>query len=152
MTRQRGGVARFEEIAQESVGRRRGRIVKSLGDGILTLFETPMDASQAGVDLMRRLAAEGLPTAHIGLTVGPVVRRDGDVFGNSVNLAARLAGFANPSETVTPRSSVPDGEVAGHQWIDGGEVTPKDFAPIHIMRLRPLADSADDNQHPANPD
>ncbi len=129
-------VARFEEVAQEVVTQWGGRIVKSLGDGLLTVFGGPADATGACLDLMDRLAAEGLPTIHAGLTVGPVVRRDGDIFGNSVNLAARLAGFAESSEIIGPWASLSAEERSTRQWVDGGVVAPKDLAPIRVGRLR----------------
>jgi adenylate cyclase len=127
--------ARFDAIAHGETGRRSGRIVKTMGDGLLATFDSPGDATIACLEIMQLLEAASLPKIHVGMDVGPLVRRDGDVFGNTVNLAARLAGFASPSEIVIPMASLPDDVRSTYPWSDGGRVEPRGLDPIRIARL-----------------
>ena len=76
----------------------RGRTVKWLGDGVMVRFRDPSDAVGATLDIVGRAPAIGLP-AHAGVSAGPVVFQDGDYFGRTVNLAARVAAVAPPGET-----------------------------------------------------
>lgn len=82
-------------LAATSVG---GRLVKLLGDGVILRFPTAEAAVKAVSGLLPRLLAEKLPAGHAGLAAGPIVDRDGDVFGRTVNLAARLAAEADPGQ------------------------------------------------------
>jgi adenylate cyclase len=61
-------------------------------------FRDPSDAVGATLDIVGRAPAIGLP-AHAGVSAGPVVFQDGDYFGRTVNLAARVAAAAPPGET-----------------------------------------------------
>src|SRR5262245_33770157 len=67
-----------------------GRVVKLLGDGVLMRFGGAVSAADASLDLLDRLAASDLPAGHIGVAEGPIIARDGDIFGRTVNLAARI--------------------------------------------------------------
>ena len=88
------------DIAIQAASRWSGRLIKQLGDGVLLTF----DAGSAGVDAIRQLrrlaAAHGLPPLHIGLAAGAIVQRDGDVYGSTVNLAARISGVAAAGEVL----------------------------------------------------
>ena len=86
--------ARFEETVARSVSRHGGRVVKWLGDGAVLQFVE----SRAAVEAVRAVrdgpsSREGL-MPHAGIDCGPIVERDGDVFGRTVNLASRLASLA----------------------------------------------------------
>lgn len=90
-------VARCTEVMRDAVERERGVVVKEKGDDLLALFETA-DAALAAVEaILRAMPIDGL-TVHAGLSFGEVVGLRGDVFGDAVNLAARLAALANPGE------------------------------------------------------
>jgi adenylate cyclase len=80
---------RLGEIAERVSRRSRGRLVKLLGDGALMLFDDGGAAVTACLDLLDVLPAKGLPDGHAGIHAGPIVRRQGDVFGRTVNTAAR---------------------------------------------------------------
>ena len=82
-----------------------GRVVKLLGDGVLMHFPDLVDAVDASLELMERLGASDLPPGHVGLTQGPVVARDGDIFGRTVNLAARISDVAPSGELYLPAST-----------------------------------------------
>lgn len=77
-----------------------GRLVKQLGDGVMLAFERTGDAVEASAELLDAAEAGELPPLHVGISTGPVIERDGDVYGRTVNLASRLSGVAGPGEIV----------------------------------------------------
>jgi adenylate cyclase len=84
-------------LAEECVRPVGGRLVKLLGDGVLLWFEDAASAIRATLEIVRRVgSSDGLPPAHAGIAAGRVVVRDGDIFGQTVNLAARMASEARP--------------------------------------------------------
>jgi class 3 adenylate cyclase len=60
----------------------------------------------AAVDLVRALSVDGSLPAHAGIHVGPIVERDLDLFGRTVNLASRIAGAAGPGEVLVSEAVV----------------------------------------------
>jgi adenylate cyclase len=79
---------------------RGGRPVRWLGDGGLFHFREPWTAVIAGLDMVERAPAADLPPAHVGIHTGPVVSQDGDVYGRTVNVAARIASYAQAGQVV----------------------------------------------------
>lgn len=77
-----------------------GRAVKFLGDGVMFHFPEPGQAVRCGLDLVSRASELGLPPARVGLNAGPVVFRDGDYFGRTINVAARIVEYARPREVL----------------------------------------------------
>lgn len=109
LTEERGDAAaadfalRLAELVQEVTGRYNGRPVKLLGDGVMLHFASPPDAVMCAFELVERTLEVGLPPAHVGVNAGPVIVRDGDYFGRTVNIAARIADYARSQEIlVTP--------------------------------------------------
>jgi adenylate cyclase len=92
--------ARLSQLVHEEVGRRDGRAVKWLGDGVMFSFRDPAAAVLATIEVGRRTGDVGLPPAHAGVAAGPVIFQDGDYYGRTVNLASRLAGAAEPGQTL----------------------------------------------------
>jgi class 3 adenylate cyclase len=90
---------RLRDRAVQVVVPERGRLVKLLGDGVMLHFPDGASAVRAVLALVRLLGEDGL-AAHAGLHVGPVVEHDGDVYGLTVNLAARLSAVAAGGEVV----------------------------------------------------
>lgn len=89
---------RFADLARASLGPE-DRLIKTIGDAVLVTCPNP----DAGISFVARLfehtgADPGFPALRAGLHHGPGVARDGDVFGASVNLAARIAGRARSGE------------------------------------------------------
>jgi len=91
-------VVRLGELAESSARDHRGRVVKLLGDGVLMVFPDPADALRASVEIAASMLAEGLPATHAGIHAGPIIDRDGDVFGSTVNVAARIGARAVAGE------------------------------------------------------
>ena len=95
---------RLADLASRAVAAHGGRVVKLLGDGVLMHFPDVVQAVEATLDLMDRLAASDLPLGHVGITQGPIVARDGDIFGRTVNLAARISDVTPSGELYIPAS------------------------------------------------
>ena len=95
---------RLAELASRAVATHRGRVVKLLGDGVLMHFPDVVQAVDAALDLMDQLAASDLPPGHVGITQGPIVARDGDIFGRTVNLASRISDVTPSGELYIPAS------------------------------------------------
>jgi adenylate cyclase len=85
---------RLGEVAVDVARDHGGRLVKLLGDGVLLRFEELADAVAGALELLEALPASDLPTGHAGVAAGYVIERDNDVFGRTVNLAARIADAA----------------------------------------------------------
>jgi len=77
-----------------------GTAVKWLGDGVMFHFPDPDDAVACALDMVERAPEAGLPAAHVGAQAGPVIVRDGDYFGRTVNVAARIAARAGPGQVL----------------------------------------------------
>ena len=98
--------ARLAELAEASARRADGRVVKELGDGVLLRFPDTERALRAVRELVAAVIDAGLPAPHAGIAAGPVIVRDGDVFGRTVNLASRIADQAGPGEVVVEEGVV----------------------------------------------
>ena len=81
-----------------------GRPVKWLGDGVMLYFRDPGPGVLAALEMVAGVAGAGLPPAHVGLHAGPVVMQQGDFYGQTVNIASRIAEFARPGEVVVSQS------------------------------------------------
>lgn len=90
-----------------------GRVVKTLGDGVLFTTPTPRGAVEVALETVAAHAAdEDLPSVRAGLATGAVLERLGDVYGEAVNLASRLSDEARPSSVLVDRvaAAALDGE------------------------------------------
>lgn len=94
----------FGRLAEQHARRTDGRLVKLLGDGVLLRFPHAAAAVDATLGLMDALAGAGLPAGHAGIHAGPVIVRDGDIFGRTVNLASRIADVAESGQLLVTRS------------------------------------------------
>jgi adenylate cyclase len=90
----------LSELVRSTTTRHAGHPVKFLGDGVMCHFRRPADAVVAALEMVEEAPAIGLPPARVGLHAGPVVARDGDYFGRTVNLASRVAGYAGPNQVL----------------------------------------------------
>jgi len=114
-----------------------GRLVKLLGDGAMLTFRDPSRAVSAAVRLVRELTDRlGVP-AHAGIDAGPVIQRDLDLFGRTVNLASRIAEQAAPGEVITS-SEVAGLAGDGFSFEPLSEVTLKGIdEPVTLYRVEP---------------
>jgi len=91
---------RFETVCTENVARRRGRIVKTLGDEILFVCDRVEDAADIAFRLQEQVPDGDQITLRVGMALGEVLPRYGDVYGPVVNIAARLTSEAHPGSVL----------------------------------------------------
>jgi adenylate cyclase len=97
-------VERFGAATNEVIANGRGRIVKTVGDEVLYVTEHPADAAAIALGLRDRVRTEpSLPQLRIGIAHGMVLSRYGDVYGEVVNVAARLTSEARPDTVLVDR-------------------------------------------------
>ena len=91
------------ELGDPKITEHRGRIVKTTGDGLLVEFASVVDAVRCAVEVQREMVARNaaVPAARriefrMGVNVGDIIIEDGDIFGDGVNIAARLEALAEP--------------------------------------------------------
>jgi len=98
-------------IMREKTVNAKGRVIKTIGDEVMSAFKTADEAADAAIE-MQSAISEMPPVGNtqigirIGFNFGPVVERDGDVFGDAVNLAARLAAVATKGQIISARDTV----------------------------------------------
>jgi adenylate cyclase len=80
--------------------------VKQLGDGVLLRLPDSETAIRAVATIVAATSGAALPPAHAGIAAGPVFVRDGDIFGQTVNLASRIASVAQAGEVVVEEGVV----------------------------------------------
>ena len=128
--------AGFEDVVIDCTRSRGGRIVKMLGDGALLLFPDGEGAVRCGLEVTQAIHRAGLPRARVGIHRGPVVVHAGDVFGLTVNVAARINEYARPREVLISAAVAPDG-IEGVEMEEIGEVSLKGVnRPTVLLRVR----------------
>jgi adenylate cyclase len=113
-----GTLARLKAVRKAlvdpAIASHRGRIVKTTGDGMLVEFASAVDAARCATEVQRNIAEQNADVARelriefrIGIHVGDIIIDDNDIFGDGVNIAARLEGIAEPggSASLTTRSA-----------------------------------------------
>ena len=95
--------AHLREFLEPTIAEHRGRIVKRTGDGILIEFSSVVDATRCAIQTQRGMAernadvrADQRIEIRIGIHVGDIIIEEGDIFGDGVNIAARLESIAQP--------------------------------------------------------
>lgn len=141
-------------ITDALIARHGGHICGTAGDSILAEFASVFAAVECAVDIQRDLAAansalieERRMWFRIGINVGDVMVKDDDIFGDGVNIAARLEGLAEPGGICISRG-VHDHirRKLPYNFEDIGEQSVKNIAqPIRVFRLIPGAVPADDS-------
>ena len=107
-----------------------GRPVKWLGDGVMIYFREPGLGVLAALQLVEGVVAAGLPPAHVGLHAGPVVFQAGDYYGQTVNVAARIADYARPGEVLVSQAVVDVSEDTHISFADMGPVELKGVSGV----------------------
>lgn len=137
------------ETFNPAVGARQGRVAKMLGDGALVEFASAVDAVECAVAIQRAMSVRNLAASapvefRIGINLGDIVVEGGDIFGDGVNIAARLEGQAPHGGILV--SDVVHAQVHGKvgvTFIDCGEVKLKNIErPVRAWRWDGEASSA----------
>jgi adenylate cyclase len=137
---------RRKEVLEPLVAQHRGRIVKVMGDGVLVEFASAVNAVVCAAELQERMAAanegaieERRIVLRIGINLGDVVVEGGDLYGDGINIAARLERLAEPGEVLLSQAIF--GQVrgkVGFSFEDLGDKTLKHIAEaIRVYRLSP---------------
>src|SRR5215831_10884429 len=91
------------EVSEPKIAEHRGRIVKTTGDGLLVEFASVVDAVRCAVEVQREMLARNAAAPaerriefRMGINLGDIIIEDGDIFGDGVNIAARLEALAEP--------------------------------------------------------
>src|SRR5215470_1462320 len=136
--------ARRKKILEPLVAKHHGRIVKFMGDGVLVEFASAVNAVACAGELQESMhdANKELPeirriVLRVGVNVGDVMVEGSDLYGDGINIAARLERLANPGEVLL--SQVAFGQVrgkVGFRFDDLGEKVLKNIAePVRVYRL-----------------
>jgi adenylate cyclase len=97
---------RLGHVVQRTSIRHGGRAIKWLGDGVMLHFPNPGAGVVAALEMVVGVSDAGLPPAHVGLHAGPVIFQEGDYYGQTVNLASRIAEFAQAGEVMVSQAVV----------------------------------------------
>jgi adenylate cyclase len=96
-------------LVDPAIAAHRGRIVKTTGDGMLVEFASAVDAARLAVEVQRSMAGQNADVPQdnriefrVGIHVGDIIVDDNDIFGDGVNIAARLEGIAEPGGICSP--------------------------------------------------
>lgn len=126
---------KLAEVVSEVASRHSGHVVKMLGDGVHFHFEDPNDAVTASLDLVDAVRPAGLPPAHIGVNAGPMIYDEGDYFGRTVNIAARIAAQAGPDQVYVGIDVLPQVESRGFRLVEVGAFGLKGIKdPVTILQ------------------
>jgi adenylate cyclase len=138
-----------ETLFDPAVAAHRGRVVKLIGDGTLVEFASVLDAVNCALAIQRAIKAEANPgkshiTLRIGINLGDVIIDGDDLYGDGVNIAARLEPLAQPGgicvSTVVSESV---GNRIDAVFTDAGEVAVKNITrPMRIWKWHPDGDSS----------
>jgi adenylate cyclase len=134
------------ELVDPKIAEHKGRIVKTTGDGILIEFPSVVEAVACAVAIQRginersaEILADQRIEFRIGINLGDVIVEEGDIYGDGVNIAARLEALAEPGGICVSRvvhdlvRDKPD-----LAFADLGEQQIKNIArPVHVYRIRP---------------
>ncbi len=130
LTQERGDAAaadlatKLARLVERASARHGGRPVKWLGDGVMFYFKDPGPGVVAALEMVAGVAEAGLPPAHVGLHAGPVVFQEGDYYGTTVNIAARIAEYARPGEVLVSQEVVDASDV--------GDIAFREIGPVEL--------------------
>jgi adenylate cyclase len=140
--------AHRREFLDPTIAEHRGRIVKRTGDGVLIEFASAVDAARCAVEIQRGMGERNAPVPpekrielRIGIHVGDIIIEDSDIFGDGVNVAARLESIAQPGGICISDDAYRQvRSKLDVNFQDSGEQTLKNIArPVRVYQLRPDA-------------
>src|SRR6202047_3985024 len=134
------------ELIDPTIAKNRGRIIKTTGDGLLVEFQSVNDAVLCAAEIQRRMAQRNADVAparwmefRIGINLGDVIVEKNDIFGDGVNVAARLEALAEPGG-ICVSGAVRDqvgNRLDDVEFEDLGDQTVKNIIrPIRVFRIR----------------
>jgi adenylate cyclase len=133
------------ELIDPAIAENKGRLIKTAGDGMLVEFPSVAAAVACAVEIQRRMAGRNTGVApereirfRIGINLGDVICEDDDIFGDGVNVAARLQELAEPGG-ICVSGAIRDqvGDRLGVAFEDLGEQSVKNLTrPIRVYRVR----------------
>jgi TolB-like protein/tetratricopeptide (TPR) repeat protein len=137
--------ARRREVVAPLVAQHRGRFVKVMGDGVLIEFASAVDAVDCAVEIQKRFAEanKSLPEARrivlrIGINLGDIIVEGGDLYGDGVNVAARLEALAEPGSICVSRNVYDQVKRKLECGFDelGPQAVKNIAEPVHVYRVR----------------
>jgi adenylate cyclase len=140
--------AHLRELIEPKIAEHRGRVVKNTGDGLLAEFASVVGAVRSAAEIQRAMAERNAETPEdkritfrVGINLGDVIAEEHDIFGDGVNVAARLEALAEPGGiwiSGTVRDQIRD--KLPYPFEDIGEQSVKNIArPVRVFALRPEA-------------
>jgi adenylate cyclase len=139
LTQERGDAAAAQlaeqlgRLVQRTSVRHGGRTVKWLGDGVMIHFPNPGQGVVAALEMIDGVVEAGMPPAHVGLHAGPVIFQEGDYYGQTVNVAARIAAYAQAGEVIVSQAVI---DASGGASVAFREVGPVELKGVAgAMRL-----------------
>lgn len=126
------------QLVNEVAARHRGEVVKMLGDGVLFHFRDPGDSVRASLEIVAAVRPRGLPPAHVGINAGPMIYDEGDYFGRTVNIAARIASAAEADQVFVGEDAQREMTPSGFRLVEVGPFELKGIAqPVTIYEAVP---------------
>src|SRR5215204_2290111 len=148
------------ELIDPAISKNKGRIIKTTGDGMLVEFSSVTDAVQCAAEIQRRMARRNSDVSparaiqfRIGINVGDVIVDGDDIFGDGVNVAARIETLAQPGGVYISGGvyeQVKNKLVVGYQSL-GDEKLKNITDPVHIYRVLPDLSAVSQAQGPTKP-
>src|ERR1700724_2952090 len=150
--------AHIGQVVDPKIKEHRGRTVKNTGDGMLVEFPSVVDAVRCAVEVQREMAERNADVPverriefRVGINLGDVIVEEHDIFGDGVNVAARLEALAEPGRICISRvvrDQVRDKLPYGFE--DMGEQSVKNIArPVRVYRVRDTGSAAKSLSMPA---
>ena len=112
------------------------RLVKTMGDAVMVRLDDPAEAAATAVRIARSALCPDDPPVRVGAHSGTAVERDGDFYGATVNIAARLAAFAQPGEALVTPEVAAAARASGLATDDRGERRLRNvLLPVRLVAL-----------------
>ena len=109
-------------VVQATATMHGGRPVKWLGDGVMFHFDDPAGAIRSGIELVEQTERATTMPARIGINAGAVIVQEGDYFGRTVNVAARIADYAGPRDVIVSDEAKRNASVTDVSFEPLGEI------------------------------
>jgi adenylate cyclase len=129
--------ATLAKLVQTGSHARGGRPIKWLGDGVMVHFPEPSSAVLFALQMRDEIPVADLPLPHVGIAAGPLVFQDGDYYGRTVNVAARIAAHANAGQVLASEDVVRLTTDASIEFADVGPVELRGVSrPVRLSEAR----------------